>query len=208
MAAEGKKSPFTFKKIVLSVFGLCFSSWGLPKLLDYFLDTTLLTTMQGWLSGVWSWLTLENPQPNWLLVGFMVSTLILGYVIFYFVRLYNSTLNSLDEERASKAIPTAPELSRTQIYTLMRLGTLLEGGQMIGSMTPLGISPLFNSLENEIALEQLELMGLVQFSTSVGTTASTRKPVLTLKGKEYVVARREASAKKAEQRAKDATTVS
>lgn len=205
MAAEGKQSPFTFKKIVLTLGGIFLTSWAIPKALDYFLDTTLLTTMQGWLFGVWNWLIQEKPQPNWLLVGFVVSTLILGYVIFYFVRLYSSTLNSLNDERAPKAVPTTPKLTSTQNFTLMRLATALESGAMLGSITSLGTGTLFSSLDNEMALGQLELMGLVKFTDQTGTTASARKPVLTLEGMEYVSARRKASAK---QKAKDAAPAS
>lgn len=207
MAAEDKKSPFTFKRLVYSACAFVLAGIG-NKLLDNYFDITLLQYAKDWLLGVWNWLIQDKPQPNWLLVGFVVSTLILGYVIFYFVRLYSSTLSSLNEERASKAVPTTPELTSTQTYTLMRLGTFLESGEMLGSITTLANNPLFNSLENEVALEKLELMGLVQFTNPAGTSASKRKPVLTLKGKEIVLARRKTSAEKAQQKAKDAAPAS
>lgn len=212
MAAEGKQSRLTVKNIAFTGVGIFLTSWAIPKALDHYLDTTLLTTIYGWLQdlllGAWSWLTQQNLQPNWFPVGLVIVVLLLACVVFYTHHLYCSTLKELNAELASKAAPTTPKLTSTQNITLMRLASAHEGGQMLGSITSFGMGTLFNSLENDIALGQLELMGLVQFTTPTGTSASVRKPILTLKGMEYVSARRKASAEKAQQRAKDAPPVS
>lgn len=212
MAAEGKQSRLTVKNIAFTGVGIFLTSWAIPKALDHYLDTTLLTTIYGWLQGlllgVWSWLTQEQPQPNWFPVGLVTVILLIACVFLYTFRLYSSTLKELNLELASKASPTTPKLATTQHLTLMRLASLFEGGEMLGSITNFGVGPFFNSLDKELALGQLESMGFVEFTHTASVTPSRRKPVLTLKGMEYVSAHRKASAEKKQQNAKDATPVS
>ncbi|WP_176512035.1 hypothetical protein [Pseudomonas faucium] len=211
MTTDNKKPRFNLTAIAISIGGFLVA-WIATKLMDTYLDTALLSNLKDLLLGMLKvtrdWLIEEKPQPTWLLVSFIISILILGCLIFYFARLYTLTLNSLNEERASKTNPTIPKLTSAQRMAMIRLAGVLEGGEMLGSITSFGRGTLFNSLDDEMALEQLELMGLVKFTNPTGTNASTRKPTLTLKGMEYVSARRKATAEKEQLKAKGATPAS
>ncbi|MNR34113.1 hypothetical protein D3C85_1518530 [compost metagenome] len=96
---------------------------------------------------------------------------------------------------------------------LMNLANLTQRG-MPTSPTFLGIGlgtgTGFEPLELEIALGHLAEKGYVEFSHSVGISASTSAgtPCLTLKGKEFVHARRKRNAELAEQKKKNATSES
>ncbi|WP_338799495.1 hypothetical protein V9K81_08225 [Pseudomonas monteilii] len=209
MAVEDKKSRFTFKSVILSGIGIVLTSWAVPKALDHFLDTTLLATFYGslqvFLLSVWSWLVKAEPHPNWYPVGLTLAALFIAYVAFYFYRLYRSTLKELNAELAAKVAPTTPKLTYDQRFTLTRLAGELEAGPMLSSFSSFGRGSLFNSLEHEMALGQLEKMGLVEFTNSEGATASARKPTLTLKGMEYVSAHRKELAKKKQEKVDAAT---
>lgn len=216
MATEGKHSPFTFKNIALSGMGIVLTSWAIPKVLDHFLDTTLLTTMYGWLQGAWDWGLLETPMPNWSLLMLIVVSFSMFSIAIYYYRTIDSAYDDLNE--AEQTIyklrnPEAPDLSRSQIMVLMNLANLTQRG-MPTSPTFLGIGlgsgTGFEPLELEIALDHLVEKGFVVFSHSTGITASTSTgtPCLTLKGKEFVQARRKRNAQLAEQKAKAAKTES
>jgi len=213
MAVKDQKSRFTLKNFLISGIGIFLTSWAVPKTLDYFLDTTLLTTMCGWLQtvllGVWNWLKQEHLQPNWFPLGLTLVILLLGYVVLHIYHLYCSTLKDLKAELTLKAAPKTPKLTSDQRFTLTRLAGELEAGPMLSSVSSFGRgSLLFNSLDYEMALGQLEKMGLVEFKNSEGATASARKPALTLEGMEYVSASRKASAAKKQQKEKDAEPAS
>ena len=208
MATEGKQFRFSLKTI-LSIGGFVVA-WIATKLMDTYLNMTLLADAKSWLlgvlTGVKDWLAQEQPQPNWFPVGLVFVILLLACVSIYIFRLYSSTLEELNVELSSKVSPTTPKLTTTQHLTLMRLASLLESGEMLGSITNMGIGTFFQSLENELALGQLEAMGYVEFTLSTSITPSRRKPVLTLKGMEYVSDRRKASAEKKQQKAKEAAS--
>ncbi|MGH8386706.1 MAG: hypothetical protein ACRESJ_14610 [Pseudomonas sp.] len=200
MAAEGKQSPFTFKSIALWMLGVFFSSWAIPKSLDYFFDTTLLNTMMDCLLRAWNWLLLDTSMPIWSLL--MLNVVIIGTlsVAIYYYRTTSRAYGDLNE--AEQTIyklrnPEAPALSRSQVTVLMSLANLLQGGLLISTHF-LSAGSGLDSLEVEIVLEQLADQGYVKFPSENVTSA--RIPTLTLKGKEYVQARRKRNAELAEQK--------
>lgn len=205
MATEGKHSPLTIKAMAYSTGGFLVA-WGATKLLDTYLDTTLLTTMKGWLLRAWSWSLLDTPMPNWSLLMLVVALFSTLSITIYYYRTTDRAYGDLYE--AEQTIyklrnPEAPELSHSQIGVLMCLADFFEGGSA-ASLAIFGDSPHFNCLERELDLEQLKSNGYVQFANPAGTTTSTRKPALTSKGKKFVLARRKKDAELAEQKAKTA----
>ncbi|AZE61386.1 MULTISPECIES: hypothetical protein [Pseudomonas fluorescens group] len=208
MAMKSKHFPFTFKNIALSAMGIVLTSWAIPKALDYFLDTTLLTSLKDRLLGAWSWSLLDTPMPNWSLVMVIVVLFSTLCVALYYCRAIDDAYDDLN--KAEQTIhklrnPEAPELSRSQIMVLMNLANLSQSGMPM-STAFLGIGTGSEPLELEIALGHLAEKGFVEFSHSANISASTSAgtPCLTLKGKEFVHARRKRNAELAEQKKKNA----
>jgi len=204
MSAEGKHSPFTFKTFVYSAVGFLLT-WGATKLLDTYFDMTLLADAKGWVLASWKWLNdVEvEPRKNWYMVSNIVFMLLLIYAIIHIYRLYTSTLESLNKSEASKAVPTAPELTRTQIRVLHSLASVAQSGFPSSRMLLVSGAGI-DGLELDIALEQLAEGGFVQFSSA--TLNSVQTPSLALKGKEFVVAHRKNNNKLADQKKKAAKT--
>lgn len=219
MATEGKKSPFTFKNIALSGLGLVFTTWLIPTILGYYFDTTFLKAMQGWLQAGWDLALLDTPMPNWSLL--MLNLALVGTLCaaIYFYRTADAAYTALDEaERVVDKLrnPDPDDLSRQQIMILMNIANLVGSGlpRSLASLgLVLGTGTGFKPLQLEIALDHLAKKGFVEFVTSASISSSSSSsydsnsgtPCLTLKGKEFVQARRERNAELAEQKAKAAT---
>ncbi|MGG7647938.1 hypothetical protein ACQ4OB_07895 [Pseudomonas sp. ES4] len=213
MASEGKQSPFTFKNIALSAAGIVLTSWAIPKALDYFLDTTLLTTIQGWLLRAWNWALLDTPMPNWSLVMIIVvliSTLCVAIYYYRTIEIAYSDLNEAEQTIDKLRNPDPTDLSRSQAMVLMNIANFAASG-LPPSLSSLGLGlgsgTGFKPLELEVVIERLAEKGYVQFSRSAGVSSSSSlgTPCLTLKGKEYVLARRKRNSELEEQKSKAAT---
>lgn len=184
MASEGKHSPFTFKKIALSMVGVFFSSWAVPKVLDYFLDTTFLTTMSDWLLGVWNWLLQEQPQPNWLLITFAILSLLLCYTAYRLLCLYSSALDRADKAEQAAAAPKNPSqpLSKLQTKIMWCFAHIANTGERFQGSSFSSYAQL-GRLELETGIDQLVEKGLLKWTVYNSLTGG-RTPSLTLKGKE------------------------
>ncbi|MGY1918896.1 hypothetical protein N2A98_07435 [Pseudomonas sp. FJ2-5-13] len=66
---------FSLKKSVLLPIGGIVATWLLTKILDAYLDITILANLWGWLVQRSEWLFQEVPMPLWLLVCTTISGL-------------------------------------------------------------------------------------------------------------------------------------
>jgi hypothetical protein len=212
MATEGKHSPFSIKTMVLSGGGFLVA-WGATKLLDTYFDTTLLQDAKGWLLRAWSWLLLDTPMPNWsllMIIVVLISTL--SVAIYYYCTTDGaySELNAAEQTLHQLRNPAPTDLNRSQVMVLMNIANLAASG-LPPSLSSLGLGlgsgTGLKPLELEVVIERLAEKGYVQFSHSAGVSSSSSlgTPCLTLKGKEFVLARRKRNSELAEQKSKAAT---
>jgi hypothetical protein len=189
MTSEGKQSRFTFKNIALTGAGIFFTSWAIPKLLDHYLDTTLLTTMQGWLLGVWNWALLDTPMPNWSLVMIIVVLISTMCLAIYYYRLTDAAYDELYDAEKAVYDFNNPKFPLTELQTklLLALAHYADTGA-VAAVGPVCAYIKLSKLQVETGLEQLEVKGFVKRTVFRGILASTTFE-LTLAGKEYVLER-------------------
>ncbi|MNF96886.1 hypothetical protein D3C84_796940 [compost metagenome] len=174
--------------------------------------------MKDWLIRTWSWALLETPMPNWSLLMLIVVSFSMFSIAIYYYRTIDSAYDDLNE--AEQTIyklrnPEASELSRSQISVLNNLSNSVQSGLPTNSrFLGMGLvaSTNLDALELEITLDQLVEKGFIQISSSVGASVGPSAPTptlcLTLKGKEFVLARRKRNAELSEQKKKNEMTES
>ena len=187
MAKEGKQFSFTIKNIAMAGIGIFFTSWAIPKTLDYFLDTTFLTTMKGWLLGVWSWLLQEEPLPHWFLLAAITVFL---FLIAAVNRLNTKVFAAETKDAFVEAVdelfsrPKTRKLSKLQHRMLMTMGEQADAGITFMPDT-LARECKLTTLEFEVGFQQLIMAGMVEWSPV--SRGYKQSPRLTQKGKEYIL---------------------
>jgi hypothetical protein len=192
MAAEDNHSPFTFKAMAYSAGGFLVVLVTATKLLDTYLDMTLLATAKGWLLGVRDWLLLETPIPNWSLltiIAALVSTLSLA---IYYYRTTDGTYGELHEiERKiyKKNNPQFPRLTDNETL-LMEALAYHANFRKVANLDSVCKLVSLSKMEVEDGLKQLQVKRLVRQKVTRGTFGATIFE-LTLAGKDYALERLE-----------------
>lgn len=187
MAMEGKNSPFTFKNIALTGIGIFFTSWAIPKTLDYFLDTTFLTTLKDWLLGGWSWLLQDEPLPHWfLLSAIVVFTLLIGTISRLRAKV-DATELSEELVKSVTAVFDRPKVqkpTKVQHKILMQMGVHTDY-RITFDPDLLARDCKLTALEFEVAFGQLISMGMIKWAPK--RPGQKQLPLLSQEGKEYIL---------------------
>jgi len=189
MAAEGKRSPLTFKAMAYSAGGLLVA-WAVAKLLDTYFALTLLADTKGRLLRVWDWLSLETPMPNWALLMIIAALISTLSVAIYYTRTTDGThgeLHEIERKIYKKNNPQFPQLTDNQTL-LMEALAYHANFRKIANLDSVCKLVSLSTLEVEVGLRQLEAKHLVKRSVTRGTFGATTFS-LTLAGKDYALER-------------------
>jgi hypothetical protein len=191
MATQGNHSPLMLKAMACSA-GIFLVAGAAIKLLDTYLDLTLLADTTGWLLSLWDWLLLESPVPNWsllMIIAILISTL---SVAIYYARMTDGAYGELHEiERKvyKKNNPHFPQLTDNQTL-LMEALAYHANFRKVANLNSICKLVSLSTLEVEAGLKQLQAKRLVRQKVTRGTFGATIFE-LTLAGKDYALERLE-----------------
>ena len=191
MATQGNHSPFMLKAMACSA-GIFLVAGAAIKLLDTYLDLTLLADTTGWLLSLWDWLLLESPVPNWsllMIIAILISTL---SVAIYYARMTDGAYGELHEiERKvyKNNNPHFPQLTDNQTL-LMEALAYHANFRKVANLNSICKLVSLSTLEVEAGLKQLQAKRLVRQKVTRGTFGATIFE-LTLAGKDYALERLE-----------------
>jgi hypothetical protein len=190
MALEGKHSPLSFKALRFSAVGI-FIAWFAGKLLDHYLNLTLLQDIQNWVMK-------DTAMPNWVSVAIIVVLLYAVWLAFYYDRRSGKTYADLCEaERVIYKLKNPEQPHLTEVHTkIMETLALHAEHSRKATLSSVCKNTSLGKLQAETGLQQLEAKGLVQrrVETSASITmggSSITDFELTLAGKEYALSQLE-----------------
>ncbi|MBV6821893.1 hypothetical protein [Pseudomonas sp. PD9R] len=189
MAAQGERSPFTFKAMAYAA-GIFLVGWVAIKLLNTYFELTLLADTTGWLRHFWDWLSLETPVPNWSLLMIAMILISTSSVAIYYARTTDGAcveLHEIERKVYKNNNPQFPQLTDNQTL-LMEALTYHANFRKVATLNSVCKLVSISTAEVEAGLKQLQAKRLVKQKVTRGTFGATTFE-LTLAGKDYALER-------------------